>query len=331
MIIYGNTRADLEKVQPGGTFFLTGQWDCSVEGPLYVTHPIHITGDGGMKIRGVPGMGQFGDGSRIKNDHSTAEEAIFFDIPKESESQGLRIENIGIRHAGKTSDAIRLRHAPGSCLEHIYIDNRYGQGGLFYDEGCFFMEARHVIIRDFDRIGVNITGNGNGYSFYDCTVAARRRTYEVANTADAAIHCINSGLQVIGGYYEAQNDDRTGVGIRLFYDYTKRPACEGDALIYGPYTENGDIAIQVDATDGRQWNKARIVSPHFSLRKHREFTRGVEVVRGSNIRIEHIQVTEWAEAGADTIVFREDASDCAYIGEIAHVTDYGQRNRVIAE
>lgn len=329
-IVYGNTRAELEKVQPGGTFFLAGQWDCSVEGPMYIPYPIHITGDGGMKIRGYSGMSQFGDGSRIKNDHATAQEAIFIDTPKTNESQGLRIEKIGIRHAGKTSDAIRLRNAPGSCLEHIYVDNRYGRGGLFYDEGCFFMEARHVIIRDFDRIGVNIAGNGNGYSFYDCTVAARRRSYEVANTAEAAIHCINSGLQVIGGYYEAQNDARTGVGIRLFYDHAKRPACEGDALIYGPYTENGDIAIQVDATEGYKWDKARIISPHFGLRRHREFTRGVEVVRGSNICVEHIQLTEWAEAGPDVIVFRENASNCTFVGDGQYCTDYGTGNRVMA-
>lgn len=329
-IIYGNTRADLQKVQPGGTFFLTGQWDCSAEGPIYVTQPIHITGDGGMKIRGYSGMEQFGDSSRIKNDHQTAEEAIFFDIPKESQPQGLRISNIGIRHAAKERNAIRIRHAPGTCTEHIYVDSRYGRGGLFYDEGCFFMEARHMIIRDFTGIGVDIAGNGNGYSFYDCTVASPRRKYELENTANAAIHCINSGLQVIGGYYDAQNDARTGVGIRLFYDHFKRPACSGDALIYWPYTENGDIAIQVDATPGYQWDKARIVSPHFGLRQHREFTRGVEVVRGSNISVENLQISDWSEAGADVVVFRENATKCTFIGDPRYCTDSGIGNRVIA-
>lgn len=329
-IVYGNTRADLAKVKPGGTFLLAGQWDCSVEGPIYVDKPIHIVGDGGMKIRGYSGMDQFGDGSCIKNDHTTAEEAIFFDIPKENQSQGLRISNVGIRHASKTRSAIRIRHAPGTCVEHIYVDSRYGYGGLFYDEGCFFMEARHVIVRDFTGIGINIAGNGNGYSFYDCTVASPRRKYDLENTANAAVHCINSGLQIIGGYYDAQNDARTGVGIRLFYDHFKRPACSGDALIYWPYTENGDIGIQIDATNGFQWNKARIVSPHFGLRRHREFTRGVEVVRGKNIRVENLQLTDWSEAGNDVVVFREDSEHCLFFGDAAYCSDYGANNRVIA-
>lgn len=332
MIVYGNTRADLGRVQPGGTFFLNGLWDCSVEGPIYMDKPIHVIGNGGMKMRGYSGVEQFGDGSRIKNNHPTAEEAIYFDIPQENQAQGLRVSRIGIMHAAKASSAIRLRNAPAACLEHIYVDCRYGHGGLFYDEGCFFMEARHVVIRDFSGVGVNIAGNGNGYSFYDCTIASKRQNYNIPNTAQSAVHCINSGLQIIGGYYEAQNDDYSGVGIRLFYDVIRRPACTGDALIYWPYTENGDIAIQIDASQGHHWDKASIIRPHWSLRQHKKFTRGVEVVRGMNIVIDSPQIADWDEVDSNAIVFRENASNCLFTDKIRNLsgcyTDLGVDNRI---
>lgn len=333
MIIHGNSRSDLDKVPPGGTFCIDGVWNCSKEGPIYISKPIHICGDGGMKIGGTPGNARFGSGSFINNSHESAEEAIYFDIPHEIETQGICVSGLSIRHAAKNHYAVRTRSMPASILSDMHIDCRYGLGGLFYDEFSFFMTARNVVIKDFTGIGVNIVGNGNDFTFYNCDIGSRRKP-NAENTATAGIHCVNSGLNIHHGCIEAQNDDYSGVGVRLFYDRILRPASGGNALIFGMYTENGDIAIQIDATDGYQWDKANILYPHWTIQQQHKLTRGVDVIRGKNIYIESPQVYDWSQADDKMVVFREGATNCL-LSDKTHdltgkYTDMGERNRILS-
>lgn len=334
MIVYGNTRADLEKVQPGGTFFLEGVWNCAKEGPLCIDKPIHLRGDGGMKMYTQPGDQCWGSGSLIDNRHTSAEEAIYYDIPNEFISQGVTISGFSIKHTAPAHYAIRMRNTPAATLERIYIDSEFGLGGLFYDEYCFFMKARDLIIRDFSGIGVNIAGNGNDYTFHNCDVSSRRRSYK-ANTAQAAVHCINSGLNIHHGSWEVENDNYSGVGVRLFYDRSIRPASGGNAVLLGVYAEKCDIAVQIDATAGYSWKGTQILYPHWALNGNsvRRFTRGVEVIRGKNIYIESPQIYDWSQSDAGTVVFREGATDCL-LSDKTHdftgrYTDNGVRNRIL--
>lgn len=331
MIIHGNTRLALQKVQPGGTFHIDGMWDCSKEGPIYITKPIHICGDGGMKIGGTPGNARFGDGSLIDNSNELAEEAIYFDIPHGIETQGIRVSGLSIRHSAKNHYAVRTRSMPAAILSDMHIDCRYGYGGLFYDEFSFFMTARNVVIKDFTGIGANIVGNGNDFTFYNCDIGSRRKP-NAENTAIAGIHCVNSGLNIYHGCIESQNDDYSGVGVRLFYDKTLRPASGGNALIFGMYSENGDTAIQIDATEGYHWNKANILYPHWTIQQQHKLKRGVEVIRGKNIYIESPQVYDWDQADSKMVVFGKDAMNCLLSHKTFDLggkyTDDGVNNRI---
>lgn len=330
MIIYGHTQESLNSVPVGGTFYLDAPWNCAKEGPMHITRAINITGGGGIRANGAGWTERYGP-SVVMNHHAGAENAMFFDLSREDESHGISITNLSFYHTSRTHHAIRMRHTPQALLDHLYIDSAWGRGGLFYDEYCFFMTARNVVIRDFTGEGVRIVGNGNDYTFDTCTISSRRRSGQ-DNTAECGIHCVNSGLVVRGGAVSTQNDLQNGVGIRLMYDRTLRPMSGGSALLQGVYAENTDIAVQIDATPGHQWDGAHIIYPHWAMQRHRGFTRGVDVVRGKNIYIESPQLYDWTQATSDMVVLHEDSNNCL-VRDATHnisgfVTDSGVGNRV---